>query len=63
MNKVKELLELLGKGQGGTDICVCPKCKYEEPHERGKPCNIKNCPKCDTPMTGKGAPGEIEKEK
>jgi hypothetical protein len=25
---------------------VCPQCGYQEPHERGKPCKAKKCPKC-----------------
>ena len=63
MAKLRTVLEKLGQGggpegMGGTDICVCPTCGYEESHERGVPCNEKNCPKCDIPLTGKGAPGE-----
>jgi len=66
MSKARELLELVeqmgGSGQGvgnprvgdgGTDVCVCPNCGYEEPHEKGVPCNQKKCPKCGTPMVGK----------
>ena len=58
-------LEQRGKGKpplgvGGTDVCVCPKCGYEVPHKRGVPCNLTKCPKCGTPMTGKGTPGSIE---
>ncbi len=46
-----------GKGQGGGQglgpggNCVCPKCGYEEPHERGQPCYEKKCPECGTRMT------------
>lgn len=62
----KEVLRLLEqqekdepkKGTGGADVCVCPKCKYEEEHDKGTPCNQKTCPECDEPLTGKGAPGE-----
>jgi len=48
-------------GAGGTDVCVCPECSYEEEHERGAPCNQKECPECGKPLTGKGAPGERKK--
>ena len=66
MNKAKEVLGLLEQqgqggpkvGAGGTDVCVCPKCDYEEEHDRGTPCNQKTCPECNEPLTGKGAPGE-----
>jgi len=36
-------------GPGGK--CVCTKCDYEEPHQRGVPCVSKTCPKCKSPMT------------
>lgn len=36
-------------GPGG--ICKCPKCGYEEPQVRGRPCMNKKCPKCQTQMT------------
>ena len=32
----------------------CPKCGYEEPKVRGIPCRTKKCPKCDTPLHGRG---------
>ena len=38
-------------GPGGN--CICPKCKYEEPQQRGQPCRTKKCPKCGTLMTRK----------
>ncbi|MCK4783320.1 MAG: hypothetical protein KAV87_06180 [Desulfobacteraceae bacterium] len=41
------------QGVGGAEICVCPKCGYEEEHERGDPCAKIKCPKCGTPMVGK----------
>ena len=52
------ILEALGQRSGreyagGTDICVCSKCGKEVFHERGIPCNEKECPECKTPMTGK----------
>jgi predicted Fe-Mo cluster-binding NifX family protein len=36
-------------GSGGS--CVCPRCGYREPHERGVPCYQQQCPKCRTAMT------------
>jgi len=41
------------RGTGGTNICVCPKCKTEASHPRGTPCNAVKCSKCGTPMQGK----------
>ena len=41
------------QGVGGAEICICPKCGYEEKHERGDPCNKIKCPECGTPMIGK----------
>ena len=45
-----------GRGAGGTDECICPKCGYETKHEKGIPCNQMKCPKCGTMMTGKDMP-------
>lgn len=36
-------------GPGGS--CVCPRCEYREPHERGTPCMKRKCPKCGVPLT------------
>jgi cation diffusion facilitator family transporter len=36
--------EAAGQGPGG--YCVCPKCGYKIPHERGVPCSTLECPKC-----------------
>jgi hypothetical protein len=41
-----------GKGLGGSDECVCPKCGERMPHTRGIPCTETKCPKCGTPMRG-----------
>lgn len=46
------------EGTGGTDVCVCPKCKVEFPHRRGVPCNQVHCPECGTELTGQGALGD-----
>jgi len=56
---------LIGKGQGvggrrqglgrkglAPTRCVCPKCGYEIPHERGIPCRTHSCPNCGTPLVG-----------
>jgi len=42
---------------GGTNICVCPECGYEEEHNRGEPCNKYKCPECNIPLTGLGTVG------
>jgi predicted DNA-binding protein (UPF0251 family) len=30
-----------------TDICVCPGCGFEKPHEPGHPCKEQVCPVCN----------------
>jgi hypothetical protein len=40
-----------GKGYGPGGECVCPSCGTRVPHQRGKPCNQRKCPKCGTAMT------------
>ena len=42
-----------GARAGGTNVCVCPNCGYEESHVRGIPCTSKKCPRCGTMMVGK----------
>lgn len=41
------------QGDGGADVCVCPKCGTTLTHEKGTPCNEMKCPKCGTAMAGK----------
>lgn len=48
------------EGTGGASVCVCPECGHEIAHVFGDPCNSTKCPKCGTPMTGKGAVGEVK---
>jgi len=40
-----------GFGAGPVGDCVCPKCGYRAPHQRGVPCYEQKCPKCGSPMT------------
>jgi hypothetical protein len=41
----------LGGGPGG--MCVCLKCGYKTPHERGVPCSSLKCPNCKTNLQRK----------
>ena len=59
------ILEMRGKDgkpeyTGGAGVCICSKCQTEVSHRRGIPCNQMKCPTCKTPMTGKGAKGELK---
>ena len=36
----------------GSNRCTCPKCGYQQSHQREKPCSQTNCPKCKTPLKG-----------
>jgi len=40
-------------GDGGTDICICPKCGYIKDHKKGIPCINSKCPKCGVALIGK----------
>jgi len=44
--KFKEKIEK-AEGKGPDGDCVCPKCDFRVPHERGIPCSSLKCPKCD----------------
>ena len=37
------------RGPGGE--CLCPSCRYREPHQLGVSCYTKKCPKCGATMT------------
>jgi len=39
-----EIKEAIGRGPGG--YCVCPKCGYKIPHQRGVSCSTVQCPNC-----------------
>lgn len=45
------------------DVCICPECGFEQPHEYGKPCGNQACPQCNARMTRKGTPGRGRKHK
>jgi cation diffusion facilitator family transporter len=40
-----------GFGLGPEGECICTKCGYRMPHEKGKPCYKQTCPKCGGSMT------------
>jgi len=42
-----------GQGLGGSEVCVCPKCQKEFPHQRGIPCINSECPDCKLSLRGK----------
>ncbi|MBN2614123.1 MAG: DUF134 domain-containing protein [Bacteroidales bacterium] len=50
-----------GEGRGrksshqGEEMCICPKCDHEIPHQMGIPCNSNLCPKCNIRMMRKGS--------
>ncbi|MFH1573717.1 MAG: zinc ribbon domain-containing protein, partial [Acidobacteriota bacterium] len=50
------------QGDGGADVCVCPKCGAESPHEKGDPCTGQKCPKCGASMTG-SSDGKVKGQK
>lgn len=45
------------QGDGGADLCVCPKCGATTKHEKGTPCTKVKCPKCGAVMQGKNTKG------
>jgi len=53
MSNINQLVQEAVEAEYGTNICRCPKCKYEMPHtDRGKPCSTIKCPECGTLMEG-----------
>lgn len=46
--------------RGGTGICICLKCGYEDYHRKGVPCKDERCEKCGAVMVRKG--GEHHQE-
>lgn len=40
-------------GRGG--YCICPKCDYRVPHQRGVPCQEQRCPKCNAKLMREGS--------
>lgn len=40
-------------GRGPDGRCVCPRCGYSVPHERGVPCSTLKCPKCNLSLERK----------
>jgi hypothetical protein len=45
-----------GRWTGIRNVCICPACGAEAPHERGIPCFQINCPQCGKPMCGNQSP-------
>jgi len=39
------------RGRGPEGYCICPKCGYKIPHERGTPCSTLQCPNCKINLT------------
>ena len=42
-----------GMGRGG--FCICPKCGYRQPHQRGVRCQEERCPECNGKMVREGS--------
>lgn len=42
-------------GQGPRGNCVCPKCGFTKPHQRGVPCMEEKCEKCGSVMVREGS--------
>jgi len=40
-----KIKEAVGKGPG--DYCLCEKCNYKTPHQKGVPCSNLKCPTCN----------------
>jgi cation diffusion facilitator family transporter len=48
---VGEIPQASGRGPDGN--CICEKCGYSIPHQRGLPCASLKCPKCNINLTRK----------
>jgi len=44
-----------------SDMCICPECGHEQPHNFGKPCSSEICPGCGHQMIRKGTPKSKKK--
>ena len=40
------------QGDGGADVCVCPKCGAKSSHKKGVSCSGQSCPECGAKMAG-----------
>ena len=40
-------------GAGG--YCICPKCGFRTPHQRGEPCQKSRCPECGVKLFREGS--------
>ncbi len=38
-----------------VDLCICPKCGFEQVHQHGQPCGKQICPQCHSFMKRKGS--------
>jgi len=50
---IKSRGKIKGSALGPGGICICEKCKYEQPHKTGIPCNKIKCPECKSRMIRK----------
>jgi predicted nucleic acid-binding Zn-ribbon protein len=41
-------------GPGGK--CVCIRCGFEKPHQKGSPCREEKCPECGIRLFREGSP-------
>jgi len=39
---------------GPQGNCICPKCGFKKPHQRGTPCRDERCPKCNAKLLREG---------
>lgn len=48
---------------GCDDLCICPKCHYEQKHIPGEPCNQQICKKCGRVMKRKDSTAHRKNER